>query len=134
MDRCELHSAPTQGVAADFDDDHLAWLEESLTKVRQLGGLFTPELFHLVLARLDETLPAESGSRTLCHGDLLAERIVVDEGADAGVVIDWADSTVTTTQNLGPINLRLRSRHTFVGCCAPDVPFRPASRGQLEVI
>ena len=88
-------AAPLRSVVPEDTDPPAAWLEEAASAYREAAGRIPADLRSPIEAFLAAAPPQEPPSRVLCHNDLGAEHILVDEetGAVTGV-IDWSDAAV----------------------------------------
>ena len=87
------HVVPTL-PERDFDEDHDEWLAEPMDTVESLRSTVGDRLMNELRSRLGAPLPLNSSRACLCHGDLLAEHVLVQPDGDAVAVIDWGDADV----------------------------------------
>ena len=78
----------------DFDDDHAEWLADSIDTLESLRSTIGDRLTSELQSRLAEPLPSNSSRSCLCHGDLLAEHVLVNPDGEAVAIIDWGDADV----------------------------------------
>jgi aminoglycoside phosphotransferase (APT) family kinase protein len=69
------------------------WREFALDKIERMRAELDESLLVRVAQRLDQ-LPVLTSRHVLCHQDLGAEHIIVDDAGVAVAVIDWGDADV----------------------------------------
>jgi aminoglycoside phosphotransferase (APT) family kinase protein len=89
-----LHNIVPTSSESNFDEDQAEWITDSMNTLESLRPTIGDHLTSELQGWLAEPLPSNSSRACLCHGDLLAEHILVGADGDAVAVIDWGDADV----------------------------------------
>ena len=89
-----LHNVVPTLPESNFDEDHAEWLTDSMDTLESLRPTVGDRLTNELQSQLQEPLPLNDSRACLCHGDLLAEHMLVKPDGDAVAVIDWGDADV----------------------------------------
>lgn len=136
-----LHGIPLETARRLVDPDDYpltAWRDEAEEHYREVAALLSPTARRAVERFLAQPIPAEPTAVALCHYDLGAEHILVDdETGDITGIIDWTDAALVDPmvdlaliyRDLGPDVADL-TYAAYASTRGDGAPWSPADRAR----